>query len=167
MRDDAFLPLKPDAEFFGRREETGYLLRRAAEAPGVSPRIILTGGRWTGKTELLRRLHRELFRAQAAVVPVYYRFRYPGAAADFAGDFLKESLRQYGAFRRRDASLLMTEAPIERLGAVFSDEGAAEIRALIGRHREAVRAVDGPASLSRAGSRLPSPASFSTGRTLR
>jgi len=146
----------PDGEFFGRVYEIDYICRRAAEKP--APAIFLFGGRWTGKTELLRRVFHGLFWGQARVVPIYYQFKGYGSAEEFAEDYLKEVLKQYLAFRLRDARLVRNEVSLDKLDRLLVDNDLYDLADLAAIHREARRASDSTAALRNA---LSSPAMVS------
>ena len=75
MKNRTLFSVCPDAEFFGRTREIGAILERAKGLRRI-PNVFLAGKRWTGKTEVLRRVHRDLF-VPARVVPVYYQFKGP------------------------------------------------------------------------------------------
>lgn len=150
MSDRSLMKLCPDNEFFGRAREIDYIASRALEAEKRSPNILLFGRRWTGKTEVLRRVHRLLFWSQAKAVPVYYQFKGYGDAEGFAEDFLKETLKQVAAFRRRDAGLVRSEISLERLERLLLDEDDEGLADFISRHREAKRSEDRTAMLRNA-----------------
>ncbi|MBI5345412.1 MAG: hypothetical protein HZB83_08805 [Deltaproteobacteria bacterium] len=95
----------PEGEFFGRVKELGLIMEAALESGRPAPGILFSGRRWTGKTELLRRAHRDLFWNQARVSPVYYQFKDGLSAVEFAEEFIKEVLKQHVSFRRRDPAL--------------------------------------------------------------
>ncbi len=129
--------IAPEGLFFGRTDLIERLCRLARDPSRRSPAIILKGSRWTGKTEILRRVHRDLFWNQGAVAPVYYQFRPMARVEEFAGDFIKEVIKQFLAFRRRDPELVSTQLTLKRLRLMLSDEGFSEAAGLITSHFEA------------------------------
>lgn len=132
----------PEGEFFGRAKEIEYIAGRAADEQRPSPCIFLMGRRWMGKTEVLRRVHHSLFWEQARILPVYYQFKGYSNPNDFAEDFLKNVIKQYIAFRRRDASLVNVEAPLDKLERMLIEDGITEAEEFIVLHREAKRSSD-------------------------
>ncbi|MBI2412056.1 MAG: hypothetical protein HYV24_02455, partial [Deltaproteobacteria bacterium] len=149
MKDRTLFSICPDAEFFGRTREIGDVLARAQGLRRI-PNIFLAGKRWTGKTEVLRRIHRELFWSQARVVPVYYQFKGPLEAEAFAEDYLKEFIKQYLAFRKREPDLVRNETSLERLERILFDEDAFGLLDFTIIHREAKRSADKTACLRNA-----------------
>ncbi|MBE9528571.1 MAG: ATP-binding protein [Proteobacteria bacterium] len=137
MKDRSLFATCAEADFFARSAEIEGLVGRALGAGVGAPSVLLKGRRWVGKTEILRRVHRRLFFDQAAVVPVYYRFRPALSPADFALNFLKETLTQVLAFNRRDSSLVKTGLRLAKLEAMLADDPAmAGAALLLKRHRE-------------------------------
>lgn len=157
MKDRMLFPTCPDGEFFGRAREIDYICRRAAEKP--SPAIFLFGRRWTGKTETLRRVYMELFWNQARVVPLYYQFKGYGAAEEFSEDYIKEVLKQYLAFRLRDARYVRQEVSLDKLERLLVDNDLYPLADLVAIHREARAADDTTAALRNA---LSSPTAVSS-----
>ncbi|MDO8427245.1 MAG: ATP-binding protein [Deltaproteobacteria bacterium] len=148
MKDRLLFNICPEGEFFGRLSEINYIIERAKE-PAHPSRTLLLGRRWTGKTEILRRAHRELFWGQGSVVPVYYQFRgYGGISA--AEDFLKEFIKQYLAFRKRDPEAIRQELPLERLEKLLMDSDSFGLSEIISIHNEAKRGGDTSAALKNA-----------------
>ncbi len=147
MRDEALFGVCPDGEFFGRDEEIGDICRRAVQPGRMTPGTFLAGRRWTGKTEVLRRAFRRLFLEEAGVVPIYYRFRECGSAADFAEDFLKEAVKQRLAFVKRDPAILRAEISLDGLERLLAADDAYDMVGLIQSHREARRSGDNTAAL--------------------
>ena len=157
MKDRMLFPTCPDGEFFGRAREIDYICRRASEKP--SPAIFLFGRRWTGKTETLRRVYRELFWNQAKVVPLYYQFKGYGSPEEFSEDYLKEVLKQYLAFRLRDARYVRQEISLDKLDRLLVDNDLYPLADLVAIHREARKASDTTAALRNT---LSSPAAVSS-----
>jgi len=150
-------PTCADGEFFGRSREIDYICRRAADKP--SPAIFLFGRRWTGKTETLRRVYRELFWNQAKVAPLYYQFKGYGSPEEFSEDYLKEVLKQYLAFRLRDARYVRQEISLDKLERLLVDNDLYPLADLVSIHREARKANDTTAALRNA---LASPMAVSS-----
>ncbi|MBI5454632.1 MAG: ATP-binding protein [Deltaproteobacteria bacterium] len=149
MKDRTLFAICPDAEFFGRTREIGDVLARAS-AERRAPNVFLAGKRWTGKTEVLRRIHRELFWSHSRVVPVYYQFKGPLDPEAFAEDYLKEFIKQYLAFRKREPDLVRNETSLERLERILFDEDAFGLLDFTLIHREAKRSNDKTAVLRNA-----------------
>ena len=144
MKDRSLFATCSEADFFDRSAQIEGLVSRALGAAIGAPSILLTGRKWVGKTEILRRVHRRLFFDQAAVLPVYYRFR-PGLSAnEFALTFLKDVLTQVLAFNRRDSTIVRMALSVSRLEAMFLDDAAfTGSVALLRRHAELARSGDG------------------------
>ncbi|MBI1910996.1 MAG: ATP-binding protein [Deltaproteobacteria bacterium] len=149
MRDKLLFNICPEGEFFGRNREIDYIFRRATESH-KSPNIFLTGRKWMGKTEVLRRVHRKLFWDQAHVVPVYYQFRRYGSVESFSEDYLKEVLKQYFAYKKREPRILKSEVSIDKLERLLIDSDSFELAEFISRHREAKKSGDKTAVLRNA-----------------
>ncbi len=144
MKDRSLFATCAEADFFDRSAQIEGLVARALGAGMGAPSVLLTGRRWVGKTEILRRVHRRLFFDQAAVVPVYYRFRPGLSASDFALTFLKDVLTQVLAFNRRESAVVRTGLSVSRLEAMLSDDDSlAGCAALLRRHAELVGSEDG------------------------
>lgn len=137
----------PDAEFFGRSAEIEYIVDRLGASRNSGAGVVLTGGRWTGKTEVLRRVHKSLFWEQSSVWPVYYQFKGYGSAEGFAEDYLKEVLKQYIAFRRRDTAVAGAEVSLDKLERMLIDEGDDGAADLVLLFREARKASDAVAAV--------------------
>ncbi len=137
MRSRSLFSIAPDGLFFGRTELIERLCRLATDPARRTSAVILKGSRWTGKTEILRRVHRDLFWNQGVVAPVYYQFRKMSRVDEFAGDFIKEVIKQFLAFRRRDPELVSTQITLKKLRLMLSDEGLSEAAGLITAHFEA------------------------------
>ncbi|MBI5587186.1 MAG: ATP-binding protein, partial [Deltaproteobacteria bacterium] len=150
MRDKLLFNICPDGEFFGRAEDIEYICRKAADTRKAAPNILLTGRRWIGKTEVLRRVHYSLFWTQARVVPVYYQFKGYGSAWIFAEDFLKEVVKQYLAFRTRNSEIVRAEFSTEKLERMLVDNEAFDLADFLARHREAKKSDDLMAALRNA-----------------
>ncbi|MBI5599276.1 MAG: ATP-binding protein [Deltaproteobacteria bacterium] len=137
MRDEAIFATCPDEEFFGREDEIGRVLVRAS-GPRTAPLGgYLVGARWTGKTELLRRVYHRLFWGQERVVPVYYQFRGCLSAADFAGDFLRAAIKQYLAFSTRSPLMIKEELTLKGLKRALEEGDMEDLAGLIERHARA------------------------------
>ncbi len=144
MKDRSLFVTCAEADFFDRGSQIDSLVSRAVDSGAGAPSLLLKGGRWVGKTEVLRRVHRRLFFDSAAVVPVYYKFRAGLSATDFAATFLKEVLTQVVAFNRRDSALVRTGLPAYKLKAMLADDTAlAGAAGLLLRHDELVGTGDG------------------------
>lgn len=150
MKNNLLFNICPDSEFFGRVNEIEYIYKRAAEAGRPAPNIFLSGRRWTGKTEILRRVYQRLFWGQARVAPVYFQFKKYGSTDSFAEDFLKEVIKQYIAFRRREPGLVRAEVSLEKLERILIDNDDFDLAELISRHRESKRSEDHTAALRNA-----------------
>ncbi|TAN64252.1 ATP-binding protein [bacterium] len=151
MNNAGLFSICSDNLFFGRAALIERLFALPSKESGLSNAVYLCGGRWTGKTEILRRVHKKLFFEQTAVTPVYYQFKdYPDTIA-FAEDYLKEILKQFVAFRRRSPDLVatpLTLAGIEKL--LGAEKDAEKIREVISRHRLAQKYNDKNAAFQNA-----------------
>ncbi len=146
MKDRSLFATCAEADFFDRSAQIEVLVQRALGSGFGAPSVLLKGGRWVGKTEILRRVHRRLFFDQAAVVPVYYRFRPSLTPVDFALTFLKETLSQVLAFNRRESTLVKSGLPLSRIEAMLGDDPAlAGTALLLRRHGELALAGPGAA----------------------
>ena len=151
MKTKSIFPICPDREFFGRSAEIDHICSRAADCDRLTPNILLVGHSHIGKTEILRRAHRNLFWRHTAVVPVYYRFRAELGAEAFAEDFIKEVIKQRIAFGRRDPEFATSELSLDSLERLLmDDDDAAEMAGFIYRHREAKEVGDVTAMLRNA-----------------
>lgn len=150
MRDKVLFNICPDGEFFGRADDIEYICSKAVEEHRAAPNILLTGSRWVGKTEVLRRVHLSLFWTQARVAPVYYQFKGYSSAWIFAEDFLKEVVKQYLAFRTRDTELVKAEFSTEKLERMLADNEAFDLADFLARHRDAKKNSDLMAALRNA-----------------
>lgn len=150
MKDRMLFNTCPESEFFGRVSEIEYIYRRATEERKPAPSIFLSAKRWMGKTEVLRRVHHNLFWGQARVVPVYYQFKGYGSLEDFSEDFLKEVLKQYLAFRKREPRLVTNEISIDKLEKLLVDNDLYDMADLISLHKEAKKGGDLVAALRNA-----------------
>jgi len=160
MTDRFLFSVCPEGEFFDRADELGHIIERAAGDARL-PGIYLAGRRWSGKTELLRRAHAGLFWDQARVVPVYYQFRDYSDPAALAEDYLKEVLKQFVAFRRRDPQVVARSLSLENIEAMLHEGPAPGLAGFITAHREARAGGDAVAALRNAAS-LPK---YITGET--
>jgi anti-sigma regulatory factor (Ser/Thr protein kinase) len=150
MKHRALFPTCPDSEFFGRVAEIDSILRRAASEERPAPSILLFGGRWTGKTEILRRVFHNLFWGQARVVPVYYQFKGYGTVEDFSEDYLKEVLKQYLAFRMREPKYVRDGISLDKIEKLLVDNDMYDLADIAALHREARKAGDASAALKNA-----------------
>lgn len=150
MKHRALFATCPDGEFFGRVWEIDSLCRRASSGESPAPSILLFGTRWTGKTELLRRVFHNLFWGQAKVVPVYYQFKGYGTLEEFAEDYLKEVLKQYIAFRMREPRFVRDGISLDKIEKLLVDNDLYELADIAALHREARKAGDVPAALRNA-----------------
>ncbi len=137
MKNRAIFRISPEGLFFGRRDLMERLYRVAVDPSRQDCAIILKGSRWIGKTEVLRRLHRDLFWNQGAVTPLYYQFRAGAPVSEFAGDFIKEVVKQFLAFMRRDPGIATSQITLKKLRLLLSDEGLTDAARLISAHLEA------------------------------
>ncbi|MDP2690570.1 MAG: ATP-binding protein [Deltaproteobacteria bacterium] len=149
MKDRFLFSVCPESEFFDRTGEIDYILERAG-AQTRAPGIFLSGRRWTGKTEVLRRVHSRLFWGQSSVLPVYYQFRDYGGAGGVAEDFLKEVVKQFLAFRRRDPGLVGRELSLDKVESMLIDEEETELSSCVSIHRDARRSGDTVSALRNA-----------------
>ena len=150
MKHRALFNTCPDGEFFGRVSEIDCILRRAAADNKPAPSILLFGGRWTGKTEVLRRVFHNLFWGQARVVPVYYQFKGYGTVEDFSEDYLKEVLKQYLAFRMREPRFVRDGISLDKIEKLLVDNDMYELADIAALHREARKSNDASAALKNA-----------------
>ncbi|MFQ5441818.1 MAG: ATP-binding protein [Thermodesulfobacteriota bacterium] len=149
MKDSPLFSITPDGEFFGRSVLINHILRTAKETLHPSPSILLKGKRWVGKTEILRRVHRELFRT-ALVIPFYYQFKDFTLAADLAEDYIKELVKQYLAFTGRRPGLSGAPTSLHKLRRLLTDSGAGAAADILSRHMEAKKDSDHTALLRNA-----------------
>ncbi len=154
MKNRSIFKVLPEGLFFGRSGLIERIFRAATDLTRPACGIILQGGRWTGKTEVLRRVHRDLFWKQVHVVPVYYQFREISRVDEFAGDFIKEVIKQFLAFKRRDPGLVLSQLTLKKLRVILSDEGLMEAADLITVHLEA-KAGGEPMAILRNALRAP------------
>ncbi len=151
MKTRSIFPTCPDREFFGRSREIDYICSRAADLDRLTPNILLVGHSRLGKTEILRRVHRNLFWRHTSVVPVYYRFTAGPPPGPFAEDFIKEVIKQRIAFARRDPEFATAELSLDHLERLLIDDGdGAGMAEFICRHREAKVVGDTTAMLRNA-----------------
>ncbi|MEK6532222.1 MAG: ATP-binding protein [Deltaproteobacteria bacterium] len=150
MKDKLIFPTCPEAEFFGRKDLISGLCSAATEDKGIAPGIFLVGRYWVGKTEVLRRVHNELYWGQAGSVPVYFQLSRSKDPAAFAEDFLRETLKQILAFRTRTPELATHEVSLERLEAELEGDEEDGLYGFIKRHKEAKRAGDALSQLRNA-----------------
>lgn len=137
MKDETIFSVCPDTEFFYRQGEIEYLFSRAVQPLKSLPGMYLMGARWMGKTEILRRVHQRLFVEQAGVVPVYYQFKGYFDVEDFAGDYLREIIKQYLAFLKREPGIVRKETSLDGLKKLLLASDMPGPAGLISRHNEA------------------------------
>jgi hypothetical protein len=101
----------PADEFTDRRELIDRLLWWAAQTPrDITPSTAIVGPRRLGKTAVLEQVYNRLFWEQDAVVPIYFSFEArPTTSTEFAWAYFANFLRQYVAFRLKDADLARLE----------------------------------------------------------
>lgn len=146
MRNKSIFTVLPDGLFFGRSELLKRIYHAAVDLSQPPCGIILKGPRWIGKTEVLRRTHRELFWGQGIVVPIYYQFSESTRLDEFAGDFIAEVVKQFLAFKRRDPGIARGQLTLAKLRGQLADEGFMEGADLITAHLDA-RALGEPTAL--------------------
>lgn len=132
-----------DSEFFGRVNEIERLYCYGASAAKSSYGVYLTGKKWLGKTELLKRVYHRLFWEQNKVVPVYYRFKdvfYN--IKDFADDFLKDFMRQYIAFLKKEPAIVTENISINKLERLLADMELVNLSRFLALHREGMKYGD-------------------------
>ena len=115
----------PAEDFLNREHELEYLKTLSAlKERALGGNVFLEGARGTGKTELLKQLHRVLFHEDHAV-PFYYSFRTANLRGGyFAKDYFTRFVRQYLAFVKKDPSIAENAAePILRLMPAISSLG--------------------------------------------
>jgi serine/threonine-protein kinase RsbW len=98
--------------------------------------MYLMGRRWMGKTEILRRVHHRLFHKQQGVVPVYYQFKDYLNAEDFAEDYVREVIKQYIAFSKREPRIAREELSFKGLKRLLVDADMPEMAGFVSRHIE-------------------------------
>ncbi|MFQ5353398.1 MAG: ATP-binding protein, partial [Thermodesulfobacteriota bacterium] len=148
MKNKTIFAVVPEGQFFGRAALMERLYRAAVDLSHPPCGIILKGGRWTGKTEILRRTHRDLFWNQGLVVPLYYQFSEPARLEEFAAHFMAEVIKQFLAFKRRDPGLARGQFSLKKIRVLLTDEGLMEAASLITSHLD-FREADEPAALLR------------------
>ncbi len=141
MKDRFLFSVCPEGEFFDRAGEIDYIVERASGDEHL-PGIFLSGKRWTGKTEVLRRAHAKLFWEQARVLPVYYQFRDYGDASGLITDYIKESAKQVLAFRARSPRLVGRKLSLEKIEAELARAEFTELSDIAALHREASKDGD-------------------------
>jgi serine/threonine-protein kinase RsbW len=115
MKDKAVFNTCPEAEFFGRAGLVSGLSERASGDDGAPQGTFIVGRRWSGKTEVLRRVYNDLFWNQARVQPVYLQLGYYPSVEEFSEGFLKETLKQTLAFKVRAPRLSSIDMTLDRL----------------------------------------------------
>ncbi|MFQ5900124.1 MAG: ATP-binding protein [Thermodesulfobacteriota bacterium] len=113
----------PDEEFINREGEIEAIYKLALETiNNTTPSIYLYGKRKVGKTENLRRVYHRLLWEQDRVIPFYYTFskEYPDISG-FATDYLREFIKQYLGFIRKDPKLIRNNISLERLSRIVRE----------------------------------------------
>lgn len=132
-----------DSEFFGRVNEIERIYCYGASAAKSSYGVYLTGKKWLGKTELLKRVYHRLFWEQNKVVPIYYRFKDIFCnIKDFADDFLKDFIRQYIAFLKRDPAMVTEGISVNKLEQLLTDMELPVLSRFLALHREGMNYGD-------------------------
>lgn len=139
-----------DSEFFGRSGEIEEIYRHAVSPLKSSCGIYLVGGKWIGKTELLKRVYHMLFFEQSKVAPIYYRFKAGYNAEDFADDYLRDFIRQYIAFVTQKPEIVTENISINKLERLAAGAGLVYLSRLLALHREAAAHGDHAAVLRNA-----------------
>ncbi len=142
MEREVIFSVCPDNEFFGREREMEYISGRIRNSFKPSFGMYLLGRRWIGKTEVLRRIYHRLFWESSEPVPVYYRFRDYYGTEGFAEDYIKEVVKQYIAFTRRDPYIARDDISLDKLERLVVKCGLNRIGGLIERHREIKKSGD-------------------------
>ncbi len=161
MKDRHILGVSSEGGFFGREGELDYIIKRALDPIDPAPFILLTGGRWIGKSEILKRIYHRLFREQGAVVPFYFRFRDYKDTLAFSGDYLKTFLRQYAAFIKQDPAVAREELLLDDVERLIVECPIPEAERFMARHRAALRSGDALSAFKNA---VGAPALISTSR---
>ncbi len=115
----------PAEDFLNREPELNYLKSLSElKEKALGGNVFLEGARGMGKTELLKQLHRVLFR-EDNVVPFCYSFKTANLKGTyFAKDYFTRFARQYISFVKKDPSIGANAAePIERLMPTISSLG--------------------------------------------
>src|SRR3990172_1534418 len=139
-----------DDEFFGRADEIEEVCQFATSAMKSFHGIFLTGRKWVGKTELLKRVYHRLFSEQNRIVPIYYRFKDTSGVKEFADDFLRDFIRQYIAFLKRKPEIMLEDVSASKLERLSADMGFADLSKFLLLHREAKKHGDNIAVLKNA-----------------
>ncbi len=160
-----FKNICPDREFFGREREISYISARAQTQEQSFAGLYLCGKRWVGKSEVLKRACNLLYSEQSQVAPIYYRFGRNQGCEQFAEDYLKEVVKQFIAFLKRDLNIARREVSLAGLRKlIFDAPGALEcLDEFITRHMEHKKTNDRTALLKNALS-LPQFITERTGR---
>lgn len=97
----------PTDEFTDREEVINLLVKRAINTPrDITLSTAIVGQRRLGKTSVMEHTYNRLFWEQDDVVPIYFTFEAKPATSDeFAEVYFANFLRQYVAFRLKDAEL--------------------------------------------------------------
>ena len=150
MDNKTIFNTRRDDEFFGRADEVEEIYRFATSAMKSFHGIFLTGRKWAGKTELLKRVYRRLFSEQNRIVPIYYRFKDTSGVKEFADDFLRDFVRQYIAFLKRKPEIMLEDVSASKLERLSADMGFADLSKFFLLHREAKKHGDHIAVLKNA-----------------
>ncbi len=142
MDNKAISNTRDDNEFFGRTGELEDICRYATSHLKPTYGICLTGNRWIGKTELLKRVYLKLYTDQDRVVPVYYRFLSGSSVEDFAGDYLRGFIQNYIAFIKRRPELAIEDVPANQLERLLKDMELTHLSRFLALHREAKKSGD-------------------------
>lgn len=150
MKNDAIYPLCPERQFFGRQREIDYICSLAMEPHKLLPGMFLSGKRWIGKTEVLRRVYQWLFWNQARVVPIYYQFKGGSHTETFADDYILETVKQCLAFIKRDPQNIKADPTLNELEKMLTEIDVSGVAELISKYKEAKRAGDCASALKNA-----------------
>ena len=101
----------PADEFTDREEIISLLVKRARNTPrDMTLSTSVIGRRRLGKTAVMEQVYNRLFWEQDEVVPIYFNFEAkPTDSTRFAWAYFSNFVRQYVAFRLRDAGLLRAD----------------------------------------------------------
>ncbi|GEM_PF-255767 len=132
-----------DSEFFGRADEIERICCYGASAAKPAYGIYLTGKKWLGKTEILKRVYHRLFWEQNKVAPIYYRFKDIFCnIEDFADDFLKDFIRQYLAFLKKKPAIATEGISANKLEQLLADMELPDLSRFLALHREGMKYGD-------------------------
>ncbi|MBI5327691.1 MAG: ATP-binding protein [Deltaproteobacteria bacterium] len=137
MDNKIILDISHDNEFFNRSSEMEEFYQHAISSIKHPYGIYLVGGKWIGKTELLKRVYHKLFCGQNNVVPIYYEFKADYTIEDFADDYLRGFIKQYFAFLTKNPSIVTENISLNKLEHLLADTELAGLSRLLVLHREA------------------------------